>query len=373
MVQQARRESVKADELVRSLTPRPNWHKLDAFAPPPSPAPTNSTLSQQSPGKGQQQAQAHASAPPTVQAANAQQPPQHAAVATGTTRDMVEQLAADRKQALMRVSKLEPLQGQLQQALHLLEPEAGPSCVQLQLVDTAMGQTQDQPQRPIIGASTVSTATAVVAATAGTPRSAAVGAAAEAKAATPRSKAPIAARPPVGATAVAGSSTAAGGAAATSASDGMVAGASDANAAQVAEGLGWSSSVPRYLRWDSRIALQPYTLQSLYAKMQDIWAAKAAFDGQRQAQHPLLGFVWTYFTTKHGEQGLVAQQGYSFLAALRQHQHQLAMAAMFLRLLEGQWQEAMWHDCRHMLHGVALVLETLSECPCRYKFIRKKC
>ncbi|KAL0056402.1 hypothetical protein WJX82_010947 [Trebouxia sp. C0006] len=64
---------------------------------------------------------------------------------------------------------------------------------------------------------------------------------------------------------------------------------------------------------------------------------------------------------EHGEQAAVAQEGYSFLYALRQYQHQLAMADIFLRVVEGQWQEGVWHDCRHMLQGVALVLDTLSD------------
>ena len=59
MVQQARRESVKADELVRSLTPRPNWQKLDAFATPlapqPHPNPLERTLQPQGMLKAQQQ------------------------------------------------------------------------------------------------------------------------------------------------------------------------------------------------------------------------------------------------------------------------------------------------------------------------------
>ncbi|KAA6423684.1 MAG: hypothetical protein FRX49_06255 [Trebouxia sp. A1-2] len=235
MVQQARRESVKADDLVRSLTPRPNWHKLDAFSQPLALPATPLPQGQLPPlTKGQPQGQG----PQSVSAT--QQPALHC------TRETVDQLVAERKQALARVRELEPLQEQLQQALSLLEPEAAPS-----------------------------------------PTIAAV----------------------------------------------------NASGTQMVDGLGWTSQVARCLRWDSHVTLQPYSLQTLYNRIQDIWAAKAAFDGQRMAQHPLLGFLWTYFRAEHGEQASVAQEGYSFLYALQQYQHQLAMADIFLRVVEGQWQE----------------------------------
>ena len=347
MVQQARRESVKADDLVRSLTPRPNWHKLNAFAPAPV-SPAVNPAQQPNLGKAQ------AATPITAQIGNAKQPShqavqhaqqvaQQAGVATGTTRDMVDQLVAERKQALVRVAELEPAQGQLQQALHLLQPEAGPSCVQLQLMEPTPAESQ--PRASVPDAPTVA--------------SAATGAVA-----TPRGAARTAARS-VTSSAVASSSTEAATAASTTAgavaAGGIPAAAADMGSTQVVKGLGWGNSVPRYLRWDSPVALQPYSLPGLYTKIQDIWAAKAGFDGQHQAQQPLLGFLWTYFRAEHGEQGVVAQEGYSFLHALRQHQHQLPMAGMFLRVLEGGWQEAIWHDCRHMLAGVAAILEALSE------------
>jgi len=361
MVQQARRESVKADDLVRSLTPRPNWHKLDAFSQPP-PLPAVPLPQGQLPPltKGQPQGQGAPAVPVT------QQPAVHQpAVATGSTRETVDQLVAERKQALARVRELEPLQGQLYQALSLLEPEAAPSSVHLQLVQPAVSQPQDSATlasvtdtsaaRPAAAAAAAAAAAlAAAAAAASSPRSAAV-------AATPRTAAAAglntAGQP-------AGSSTANANAAAasyTSTASGQTMAAVDASGTQMVEGLGWTSQVARCLRWDGHVTLQPYSLQSLYTRIQDIWAAKAAFDGQRKAQHPLLGFLWTYFRAEHGEQASVAQEGYSFLYALRQYQHQLAMADMFLRVVEGQWQEGVWHDCRHMLQGVALVLEALSK------------
>jgi len=359
MVQQARRESVKADDLVRSLTPRPNWHKLDAFSQPP-PLPATPLPQGQLPPltKGQPHGQGTQAVPAT------QQPALHQpAVVTGSTRETVDQLVTERKQALARVRELEPLQEQLQQALSLLEPEAAPSSVQLQLVQPAVTQPQDS-----------ATVASVKDTSAARPAAAAAALAAAAAASSPRSAA-VAATPR---TAVAAGSTTAGQAAgtgssstanasaaassSTSSASGQTTTAVDASETQMIEGLGWTSQVARCLRWDGHVTLQPYSLQTLYTRIQDIWAAKAAFDGQRKAQHPLLGFLWTYFRAEHGEQASVAQEGYSFLYALRQYQHQLAMADMFLRVLEGQWQEGVWHDCRHMLQGVALVLEALSKC-----------
>ena len=363
MVQQARRESVKADDLVRSLTPRPNWHKLNAFSQP-LPLPATPLPQGQLPPltKGQPQGQGSPAVPATQQAA-VHQP----AVAAGSTRETVDQLVADRKQALARVRELEPLQEQLRQALSLLEPEAAPSSVQLQLVQPAVRQPQDSATL----ASVTDTSAARPAAAAARPAAAAA-AAALAAASSPRSAA-VAATPW---TAAAAGSNTAGQAAGTSSSSTANASAAassststasgqtavDASGTQMIEGLGWSSQVARCLRWDDHVTLQPYSLQSVYTRIQDIWAAKAAFDGQRKAQHPLLGFLWTYFRAEHGEQASVAQEGYSFLYALQQHQHQLAMADMFLRVVEGQWQEGVWHDCRHMLQSVALVLEALSKC-----------
>jgi len=261
------------------------------------------------------------------------------------------------------VRELEPLQEQLRQALSLLEPEAAPSSVQLQLVQPAVTQPQDS-----------ATLASVTDTSAARPAAAAAALAAAAAASSPRSAA-VAATPR---TAVAAGSTTAGQAAgtgssstanasaaassSTSSASGQTTTAVDASETQMIEGLGWTSQVARCLRWDGHVTLQPYSLQTLYTRIQDIWAAKAAFDGQRKAQHPLVGFLWTYFRAEHGEQASVAQEGYSFLYALRQYQHQLAMADMFLRVLEGQWQEGVWHDCRHMLQGVALVLEALSKC-----------
>ncbi|DBA99805.1 TPA: hypothetical protein ACH3X3_012345 [Trebouxia sp. C0006] len=356
MVQQARRESVKADDLVRSLTPRPNWHKLDAFSqPPPLPA-TPLPQGQLSPlTKGQPQGHG----PPAVPAT--QQPAVHQpAGATGSTRETVDQLVAERKQALARVRELEPLQGQLHQALSLLEPEAAPSSVQLQLVQPAVTQPQDSATpasvtdasaaRPAAAAAAALAAAAV----ASSPRSAAV-------TATPRTAAAAGSNTAGQAAGTSSSSTVSVAAlSSTSTASGQTVAAVDASGTQMVEGLGWSSQVARCLRWDGHVTLQPYSLQTLYTRIQDIWAAKAAFDGQGKAQHPLLGFLWTYFRAEHGEQAAVAQEGYSFLYALRQYQHQLAMADIFLRVVEGQWQEGVWHDCRHMLQGVALVLDTLS-------------
>ncbi|DBA99806.1 TPA: hypothetical protein ACH3X3_012345 [Trebouxia sp. C0006] len=364
MVQQARRESVKADDLVRSLTPRPNWHKLDAFSqPPPLPA-TPLPQGQLSPlTKGQPQGHG----PPAVPAT--QQPAVHQpAGATGSTRETVDQLVAERKQALARVRELEPLQGQLHQALSLLEPEAAPSSVQLQLVQPAVTQPQDSATpasvtdasaaRPAAAAAAALAAAAV----ASSPRSAAV-------TATPRTAAAAGSNTAGQAAGTSSSSTVSVAAlSSTSTASGQTVAAVDASGTQMVEGLGWSSQVARCLRWDGHVTLQPYSLQTLYTRIQDIWAAKAAFDGQGKAQHPLLGFLWTYFRAEHGEQAAVAQEGYSFLYALRQYQHQLAMADIFLRVVEGQWQEGVWHDCRHMLQGVALVLDTLSKC-CGWCFI----
>ncbi len=361
MVQQARRESVKADDLVRSLTPRPNWHKLDAFSQPP-PLPAVPLPQGQLPPltKGQPQGQG----PPAVPAA--QQPAVHQpAVATGSTRETVDQLVAERKQALARVRELEPLQEQLRQALSLLEPEAAPSSVQLQLVQPAVTQPQDSATlasvtdtsaaRPAAAAAAAALAAAAVASS---PRSAAVTATPRTAAAAGSNTAGQAAGP--GSSSTANASVAAS--SSTSTASGQTMAAVDGSGTQMVEGLGWTSQVARCLRWDGHVTLQPYSLQILYTRIQDIWAAKAAFDGQRKAQHPLLGFLWTYFRAEHGEQASVAQEGYSFLYALRQYQHQLAMADMFLRVIEGQWQEGVWHDCRHMLQGVALVLEALSKC-----------
>lgn len=364
MVQQARRESVKADDLVRSLTPRPNWHKLDAFSQPP-PLPATPLPQGQLPPLTKGQPQGHG--PPAVPAT--QQPAVHQpAGATGSTRETVDQLVAERKQALARVRELEPLQGQLHQALSLLEPEAAPSSVQLQLVQPAVTQPQDSATpasvtdasaaRPAAAAAAALAAAAV----ASSPRSAAV-------TATPRTAAAAGSNTAGQAAGTSSSSTVSVAAlSSTSTASGQTVAAVDASGTQMVEGLGWSSQVARCLRWDGHVTLQPYSLQTLYTRIQDIWAAKAAFDGQGKAQHPLLGFLWTYFRAEHGEQAAVAQEGYSFLYALRQYQHQLAMADIFLRVVEGQWQEGVWHDCRHMLQGVALVLEALSKC-CGWCFI----
>ena len=352
MVQQARRESVKADDLVRSLTPRPTWHKLDAFSQTPR-APTTAPSQGQPQPPLQGRPQGQAAAPAGQQALN------QVGVVTGSTRDMVDHLVAQRNQALTRLTELAPLQGQLQQAVSLLEPEASPSSLQLQLVDPAVAQAQAP--APQESATATSAATPAAAVTAAIPRAAAVTAARTAATAATPGTAVTAGATAAGRTAAASSSTADASAAASSTGSGLTAGVVGVSGQPMVAGLGWGNGVPRYLRWDSPVALQPYTLQALYAKIQDIWAAKAAFDGQRAAQHPLLGFLWTYFWAEHGEQALVAREGYSLLHALHQHKHQLAMADVFLRVLEGQWQEAVWHDCRHMLEGVALVLETLSK------------
>ncbi|DBB06613.1 hypothetical protein WJX77_004467 [Trebouxia sp. C0004] len=353
MVQQARRESVKADDLVRSLTPRPNWHKLDAFSQPP---PSTATPLPQGPipplTKGQPSGQGSPAVPAT------QQPALHQpAVAIGSTRETVDQLVAERKQALAKVRELEPLREQLQQALSLLEPEAAPSPVQLQLVQPAVTQPQDSASLASVTDKSAAAAALAAEPAASSPRNAAV-------AVTPRTAAVAAPNAPGQAAGSGNSSTANASVAAsssTSTASGQTMAAVGANGTQMVEGLGWTSQVARCLRWDGHITLQPYNLQTLYTRMQNIWAAKAAFDGQRKAQHPLLGFLWTYFRAEHGEQAAVAQEGYSFLCALRQYQHQLALADMFLRVVEGQWQEGVWHDCRHMLQGVALVLEALSD------------
>lgn len=352
MVQQARRESVKADDLVRSLTPRPNWHKLDAFAAPATDS-TPYTTSPQAPTQTKARGPGPATAPPAPQAGGAHQP-QGGAALSASTRHLVDRLAAERKQALLRIAELEPLQEQLQQAHRLLEPEAGPTSMQLQLVEPSVPVPQsltpalDSEATHVAQASSaVSTAATSVAgppARSVAPGTAphagkATGTSATAKAAT--SSGPSSSGPP------------------SSAAGSEPAGAADATAVV---GLGWRNSVPRFLRWDAPVVLQPYTLEGLYSTLQDIWAGKAAFDGQRQALCPLQDFLWTYFRAAHGEQqALVAQAGYSFLHALQQHQHHLATAAVFLRIIEGRWQEAHWHDCRHMLDAVAVVLEALSK------------
>ena len=325
MVQQARKESVKADDLVRSLTPRPNWHKLDAFAAPASPA-------------AKTQGQPQAAAPSDPHAAGSQQ---QKGLPSASTRELVERLATERKQALARVAELEPLQLQLQQANSLLEPEAGPGSVQLQLVDS----TPVQSQTP----ASASDAPAVVTATAALS--------AVANDAAP-SRIPVAAAGSDAARSIRTMSINTSAKADTGSI--ATAGAAGSSPGQAFTGHGWSNSIPRYLRWGNPVVLQPYLLEGLYSTLQDIWAGKAAFDGQRQAHSNLIGFLWTYFRAELGEQqGLVAQAGYSFLYALQQHQHQLGTAAVFLKILEGQWQEAHWHDCRHMLDAVALVLEAL--------------
>ena len=351
MVQQARKESVKADDLVRSLTPRPNWHKLDAFATPSS-DPTPHTSSPQAHSQAKPHGPGPATGLPASQAGPAQQQ-QGPALLSASTRDLVDRLAAERKQALLRIAELEPLQGQLQQAQRLLEPEAGPTSMQLQLVEPIAPQSLSPALDSGAPRVTQASTSMPVAATSVAPA---------------RSDAPSIA--PQGGKAVGTDTTAK---AATSCGPSSIdvsnsaaciasAGAADTAAPQAVVGLGWNSSVPRFLRWDTPVVLQPYSLESLYSTLQDMWAGKAAFDGQRQAHCPLQDFLWTYFRAEHGEQqALVAQAGYSFLYALQQHQHHLATAAVFLRIIEGRWQEAHWHDCRHMLDAVAVVLEALSK------------
>ena len=367
MVQQARRESVKADDLVRSLTPRPNWHKLDAFAAMP---PTDLVLHTASP-QAVSQVKSHgpnlATAPPSFQAGGTQQ---QRSLLSASTRDLVERLAAERKQALVRIAELEPLQGQLQQAQRLLEPEAGPTSTQLQLVEPSLPQTQT----PAFGSDTppvIQAATAVpVAAT-----SVALPLSRSAVATTGNTAGYGGKTVSISTTAKPGTSSGVSSSGPSSSAAGSASlGAADTAAAQAVASLGWSNTIPRYLRWDSPVVLQPYTLESLYSTLQDIWAGKAAFDGQRQVHYPLQDFLWTYFRAEHGEQqALVAQAGYSFLYALQQKQHHLAMAAVFLRIIEGRWQEAHWQDCRHMLDAVAVVLEALSKFVCTHVFFRHCC
>ena len=351
MVQQARKESVKADDLVRSLTPRPNWHKLDAFAIPSTDS-TPHTSRPHAPSQAKSHGLGLATASPASQAGAAQQQ-QGPALLAASTRDLVDRLAAERKQALLRIAELEPLQGQLQQAQRLLEPEAGPISMQLQIVEPSAPQSLSPALNSEASLVTQANTSVPVAATSVAPTRSdapsiashgdkAVSIVTTAKAAT--SNCPSSVGP---------SNSAAGSASAD---------AADTAAAQAVVSLGWSNSVPRFLRWDMPVALQPYSLESLYSTLQDMWAGKAALDGQRQAHCPLQDFLWTYFRAEHGEQqALVAQAGYSFLYALQQHQHHLATAAVFLRIIEGRWQEAHWHDCRHMLDAVALVLEALSK------------
>lgn len=326
MVQQARRESTKADDLVRSLTPRPNWHKLDAFIHATSTTTSNTSTQQ------------HASQQSALQAEPA-----------ASTRELVDRLVTERKQALARVAELEPLQGQLQEALRLLEPEPCLSPVQLQMVAASpqpgiMAADQDQ-QQP-----------------AGSPTSAAAAAAATPVASASRTStastgghntAPAKAESAVALTDATASSAATGSSHAPAATAG-------AASQQCASGLVWSA-VPRYLRWEGPIALQPMTASALQSMLHQIWSAKAASDAEQQVQQSLQSFIWRFFRAKHAQQGLVAAAGYSLLHALQQHQASCAMAGMFVRVLEGRWQEAMWHDCRHMLQAVSLILQALSE------------
>ena len=319
MVQQARRESTKADDLVRSLTPRPNWPKLDAaIHGATSSAPTVST---------QQQAAQHSA----LQAET-----------TASTQDLVDKLVKERKQAVARVAELEPLEKQLQEALRLLEPEPylGPLQLQPTASPTDTAALEWEPQQPAVPP--VSTSSAAAAATASGKGSQA----------STNSQAP--------AVIPAGSTVAFTGAATAVGSSQSAAARQDAGVPQHTAGLGWSG-VPRFLRWDGPVALQPMTLPALQSLLHSLWAAKAVFDTEHQVQHSLLRFVGTFFRAKHAQQGLVAAAGYSLLSALQQHQADSAMANMFLRVLEGRWQEAMWHDCRHMLQAVALVLQALSE------------
>ena len=359
MVQQARRESVKADDLVRSLTPRPNWHKLDAFAAPasgpapgPGPAPGLGPTQATAQSMSQRQAPTTASAPSP--AGSSQQPPQQqqqqAGLPLASTRDLVQRLAAERKQALVRLAELEPLQLQLQQAKSLLEPDAAPCAVQLQLVEANSAQSQTPAPTADVPAGAATALVAAVGVAAPAPRPVAAAAGSDAA----RSSKTVSISTAISASAKADTI-------ANSTNSNAV----DAALPQALTGLGWGNAIPRYLRWDSSVVLQHYSLEGLYSTLQDIWAGKAAFDRQRQAQCPLSGFLWTYLRAEHGEQqGLVAQAGYSFLYALQQHQHHLAIAAVFLKILEGQWQEAHWHDCRHMVDAVALVLEALGELHC---------
>lgn len=362
MVQQARRESVKADDLVRSLTPRPNWHKLDAFAAMPPTDPVLHTASPQAVSQVKSHGPNLATAPPSFQAGGTQQ---QRSLLSASTRDLVERLAAERKQALVRIAELEPLQGQLQQAQRLLEPEAGPTSTQLQLVEPSLPQAQT----PAFGSDTppvIQAATAVpVAAT-----SVALPLSRSAAATTGNTAGYGGKTVSISTTAKPSTSSGVSSSGPSSSAAGSASlGAADTAAAQAVASLGWSNTIPRYLRWDSPVVLQPYTLESLYSTLQDIWAGKAAFDGQRQVHYPLQDFLWTYFRAEHGEQqALVAQAGYSFLYALQQQQHHLAMAAVFLRIIEGRWQEAHWQDCRHMLDAVAVVLEALSKFVCTHVF-----
>lgn len=320
MVQQARRESTKADDLVRSLTPRPNWPKLDAAI------------------------HGATSSAPTV--SMQQQAAQHSALQaepTATTRDLVDRLVKEHKQALARVAELEPLEKQLQEALRLLEPEPclGPLQLQPTASPTDTAALEWESQQPAVPPVSTSSAAAAAATASG-----------KGSQASTSSQAP--------AVSSAGSTVAFTGAATAAGSSQSAAARQDPGAPQHTAGLGWSG-VPRFLRWDGPVALQPMTLPALQSLLHSIWAAKAVFDTEHQVQHSLLSFVWRFFRAKHAQQGLVAAAGYSLLSALAQHQADSAMANMFLRVLEGRWQEAMWHDCRHMLQAVSLILQALSE------------
>lgn len=309
MVQQARRESTKADDLVRSLTPRPNWQKLDAAIHAATSSPSNP--------------QAHLSTQSALQAEL------HA-----STRELADRLATERKQALARVAELEPLEGQLREALMLLEPETQAGPILLQVAPASFPQPAEQ--QPAAGPPASTSATSSAAKTS------------QASSSTYAFGAP--------GTAV---NVSEGAASAASTGPSNVV-SSDTSAVQYATGLGWNG-MPRYLRWEGPVALQPMTLSALQSLLQDVWSAKATYEADGCMQHSLQSFVWRFLRRKHTQQRTVAAAGYNLLYALQQHQASCAMAHMFLAVLDGRWQEAMWHDCRHMLQAVSHILQALSK------------
>lgn len=143
-----------------------------------------------------------------------------------------------------------------------------------------------------------------------------------------------------------------------------------------AEGLGLSSRVPRFLRWDEAVEVQECRLEDLQQQINDIWSGRE----QYQAVHGPCGlqeYLYHHFAASAAAAvqeasssagtadpvataAAAAEAGYSFYHAISSHRQKSAVVDAVRHMLTGQLPDAIFVEQQQQVAAVVQLMEELS-------------
>ncbi|KAI9164514.1 Translin-associated factor X-interacting protein 1 [Blastocladiella emersonii ATCC 22665] len=121
-------------------------------------------------------------------------------------------------------------------------------------------------------------------------------------------------------------------------------------------GLGFASTVPRYLRCKGRVKNRNLTKKHVLLLIRDVWATKVPFDEERAKQEKpksqLGDYFYQYLKKRFSAQETIAEWGYNVLEACKSLKTRDTECWLFLDILEGRLDETVYHHVQTLVESI---------------------